>query len=369
MEFVELAINEIRKLYINLEDIDPIKRELEEFLEVFPCTDINFAKRAMFSEEIKSNNLVEGYLDNLEYIDKVVNEANASNSKDQRILNLYNGYRYILENKDINKDNLKELYAILSNRLLIDYDLDCMGDYYREDEVFIYNSSNVLSIPDNGIDYRKVDSHMDKLFDYINSGNDFMSKTDYYIKSQIMHFYFVYIHPYFDVNGRTSRTVSMWYLLNHEIYPYIIFNRGINLAKSLYYKAIVDTRKYGNITIFLKYMMENVKYELEKEYVISMMELEGYDFNMSQRQTLNYILSMNQDINLKTFRDFYNRFNDKKSLRKINDEFIEPLMDMGVIDKGRDTKGYIYDNKYNFMFNIKDEVMDFDKSKIKRLKL
>ena len=132
---------------------------------------------------------------------------------------------------------------------------------------------------------------------------------------------------------------------------------------------LVDTRKYGNITIFLKYMMENVKYEMEREYVISMMELDGYDFNMSQRQTLNYILSMNQDINLKTFRDFYNRFNDKKSLRKINDEFIEPLMDMGVIDKGRDTKGYIYDNKYNFMFNIKDEVMDFDKSKIKRLKL
>lgn len=65
MEFIDLAINEIRKLYINLEDIDPIKRELEEFLEVFPCTDINFAKRAMFSEKIKSNNLVEGYLDNL----------------------------------------------------------------------------------------------------------------------------------------------------------------------------------------------------------------------------------------------------------------------------------------------------------------
>lgn len=61
------------------------------------------------------------------------------------------------------------------------------------------------------------------------------------------------------------------------------------------------------------------------------MEFDGYDFNMSQRQTLNYILSMNQDINLKTFRGFYNRFNDKKSLRKINDEFIEPLMDMELL--------------------------------------
>lgn len=47
---------------------------------------------------------------------------------------------------------------------------------------------------------------------------------------------------------------------------------------------LVDTRKYGNITIFLKYMMENVKDELEKVYVISMMEFDGYDFNMSQRQ-------------------------------------------------------------------------------------
>ena len=49
---------------------------------------------------------------------------------------------------------------------------------------------------------------------------------------------------------------------------------------------LVDTRKYGNITIFLKHMMENVKYELEKEYVISMMELDGYDFDKSKIKRL-----------------------------------------------------------------------------------
>ena len=49
-----------------------------------------------------------------------------------------------------------------------------------------------------------------------------------------MHFYFVYIHPYFDVNGRTSRTLAMWYLLNEEAYPYIIFNRAINNNASNY---------------------------------------------------------------------------------------------------------------------------------------
>mgnify|MGYP003296361204 FL=1 len=76
-----------------------------------------------------------------------------------------------------------------------------------------------------------------------------------------MHFYFVYIHPYFDINGRTSRTVAMWYLLNNSIYPYIIFNRGINFD-STYDKTIRECKDRYEITKFLKYMLINVKKEL-----------------------------------------------------------------------------------------------------------
>ena len=35
---------------------------------------------------------------------------------------------------------------------------------------------------------------MKEFFDYVNNGETFGTATDYFIKSQIMHFYFVYIH-------------------------------------------------------------------------------------------------------------------------------------------------------------------------------
>ena len=61
---------------------------------------------------------------------------------------------------------------------------------------------------------------MKEFFDSDNNGETFGNATDYFIKSQIMHFYFVYIHPYFDINGRTARTTSLWHLLNEKAYPF-----------------------------------------------------------------------------------------------------------------------------------------------------
>ena len=83
---------------------------------------------------------------------------------------------------------------------------------------------------------------MNELFDFINKYSFNSSKTLEFIKSQIIHFQFVNIHLYYDINGRTARTTAMWYLLNKQIYPYIIFNRAISLNKNEYYKLIKNTK-------------------------------------------------------------------------------------------------------------------------------
>lgn len=126
-----------------------------------------------------------------------------------------------------------------------------MGDFYRKGPVYIFYSRNIDAEPDTGIKAEDIEKYMNEYFDYVNSKEKFSCNTEYFIKSQIMHFQLVYIHPYYDINGRTSRTTSMWYLLNNNIYPYIIFNRGISLNKSLYYKIIRDVKKYRNVTFFL----------------------------------------------------------------------------------------------------------------------
>ena len=238
-------------LYLDNDKIFHMKKELEEFLkDEKDMNTLSFSKKVMFSQEIKANNTIEGYLEDLSFIEQVINndESIKDNEKKNRIINLYKGYKYILDGKDINKESLRDLYSILSYSLLEEDDLKNMNEYYRKNDVFIHFSERCDIAPDKGISPIVLDDYMNNLFDYLKNDNDIESMTDYYIKSQIAHFYFVYLHPYYDINGRTSRTVAMWYLLNNSAYPYIIFNRAIHNTKNEYYKEILNCKKNHNIT-------------------------------------------------------------------------------------------------------------------------
>ena len=49
---------------------------------------------------------------------------------------------------------------------------------------------------------------MDGLIDYINQKKEY---EEHLIASHIIHYYLVYLHPYFDYNGRMGRVLSFWY--------------------------------------------------------------------------------------------------------------------------------------------------------------
>ena len=170
--------------------------------------------------------------------------------------NLSIGYNYIIGEKEINKDTLKELYDILSKDLLDEYSVENMGKYYRQKDVFI------LGTLSRGMDASLINDKMDDLFKYINEDND-KDIVETFIKSQIMHYYLVYVHPYFDVNGRTARTLSMWYQLNQNKPELILFNRGVHINKDEYKDSIIKCNK-GNITPFLVFSLNNLKEELKE---------------------------------------------------------------------------------------------------------
>ncbi len=365
--------NNNRYFYINEDMLKEKEEELEEFiLKSGKMNTLSFAKKVLLFNEVQSNNSVEGYYDDIEKIKKVVNEKKIyknSQEKDKlRIINLYEGYRYILDNKDITKETLKELNSILSKGLLDDEDYKNMGEYYRKNPVYIYYSSDVTKRPDMGLDASLIEDKMDELLDFMNNYSFDDTKTMSYLKSQILHFYFVYIHPYYDVNGRTARTTSMWYLLNNNVYPYVIFNRGIQINKNEYYKIIRETKKYSNISLFLKYMMNTVLAELEKEYIMQLIanscskKLETLDY-----QTLHYLLSIKGNITVSDFANMYNRYNDKKKVLKIEEKMILPLIEKDILIKTRETNGHLssFKNNYELAFNFK--YVDYDDNLIKNI--
>ena len=358
---------------INIDILKEIEEELELFLleEDFMNTR-DFSKKVMFNQEIKANNTVEGYNDSVSFIKKVIENASEEQNieKRNRIINLYNGYQYILKGQDITEENVLKLYKILSKDLLEEYDLSHMGEKYRKAPVYILKSGRLDDSMDEGIPYEKIEEYMDSYFEFIDTFKVDDSQTEEFIKSQIMHFYFVYIHPFFDINGRSSRTIAMWYLLNKEVYPYIIFNRGINFDSN--YDRVIGTSKTRlDITEFLKYMLISVKKELEKEYIIHNLDSQSdRQWHTIDYQALNYFLALNGEKTVLDYATTYNRLNTKKNIKTIFENMLLPMIEDETLKITRTTKKNMFDDVPNLVLELnKDKVNEINLEKVKRLKL
>ncbi len=359
MNYINLEYDNHKKIHYSENSLYIYKKDLDKFLEHKQnMKTLKFAKKVMQGQEIKSNNNIEGIKDDIESIETIIkHNTNITSKEKTRIINLYNGYQYILKNKEINKDSLKKLYDILSKDILTEESINTMGKYYRTNSVYILRNNKLDYSFDEGIKKEKITKYMNQFFEYVNS-NQNQKDIDTFIKSQIMHFYFIYVHPYYDVNGRTSRTVSMWYLLNQKKYPYIIFNRAIAFAKEEYEKNIIKSRKAGNITPFLKYMLKEVKKELEKEYVINNIQKNSnISLNRKEEQILEYFLNINGSLSVKNLINLYNVYNPYLEPKKVWEENISPLIEKNILLK----------NDIYLALNKKD--IDIDKKDIKYLNL
>jgi Fic family protein len=353
--------------YYNDEYIKPKIEILEKYINDFkPCQSKSFAIKNLRFNEVHFNNLVEGYNDDINTISSVLKEGTARSEKEQRIINLHNGYNYISKGKTINEDNLKELYDILSKNLLTDDELKTMGAYYRNKTSHIFYSKYIHVPPDTTLDASKIPFLMDNLFDYINTNNEFDMQTDYFIKSMIIHFYFVYIHPYYDVNGRTSRTTSIWYMLNNNIFPFVIFNRSYSNI-SEYYKLIREAKFSYNLTKFLNYNLEKIELELEKEYVISKIS-DFSKLSVAELEIVRNIIGLhNNNKNVLALKIHLHLMGNKLPVSTILNEMLIPLFDKNILLKERETSRKIDGDTYNFTFDLNYNNLDIDSEMVKSL--
>lgn len=374
MERIELPTVKGFNFKFNRDIIMPITKEIEEFIISEPSLKkVKF--KTQIPKDIQSNNIIEGIDDDIEAIKRIINRKliidtsdELSASQTQKVMNLYNGYRYILEKREINKEHLRELYLLISSGLIDPKDQKNMGEYYRQDEVCI---SNLTYFDDRitGVPYRMVEKYVDYLLEYIKTAKA-ENYTDNFVISQIVHFYLVFIHPYFDCNGRTSRTVAMWYLLNKQANAFLNFNRSIPFSKRTYNRSINSSRDTSNITHFVKYMLETEKAQLEKDYLIASIEKStGLDFTDDEYLLLEYFLSNKEEQSLLSLNTTFNRIGDNRfDLDDIKDK-LKPFIESGLIIQTGTTNKHISADEFNPILRLNRDKFDFDDSKITRLNL
>ena len=183
---------------------------------------------------------------------------------EQIIKNMIDGIDFVNKCPDFNEENLYLLYNILSKGCLDEEDKLINGNHYRHDGVEIGGY--------NGCPFGKIKECMDSLFKFIEENKTGKRLSPFL--PHIAHYYVLYIHPYFDYNGRTARMVSYWVslLCNKQMVPTVI-SEAINQTKSQYYSAISETRDADNdLTYFLTYI-----FNISIDYILAYKNIEEID--------------------------------------------------------------------------------------------
>ena len=168
------------------------------------------------------------------------------------------------------------------------YKLD--GKYFRKDTVKVINGlGNTIHIGVNGEE--AIEKNIEDLI-------QFMNKKDipFLIKASISHFFFEYIHPFYDGNGRFGRYLLSLYLAR-KLDILTAFSVSYSISKNLddYYKSFVeveDINNYGEITFFVGNILKTIKNGQEEIIGLlndSIMKL-SYSFEIFEEITKNLIL-------------------------------------------------------------------------------
>lgn len=148
------------------------------------------------------------------------------------VANTYKACMYAY-NHQIEETNIRELWDIIVNDVC--ENRDCAGTLYRDGMVYVGDETKTEHRPAEVEDIPKL---MENLFSFERS-----FELDPLIKSFVFHFYFVYIHPFCDGNGRTARTInsSQLYFAGFPKVRSIAIATAISRNLSGYYKSIRDS--------------------------------------------------------------------------------------------------------------------------------
>ncbi len=184
----------------------------------------------------------------------------------QEVINYRNVMEYIGEwGSGENKKEITEDFILHLHKLTVDKILEPgHAGTYRQTQVVIRNSlsGEVAFRPPEAT---AVPSQVIELLAFVNS----MSGEDIHpvLKSGIVHYEFVRIHPFVDGNGRVARALStlMLFLHGYDIRKFFSLEEYFDKNARLYYESLqsVETNA-GNLTSWLDYFTEGLSIELGK---------------------------------------------------------------------------------------------------------
>lgn len=345
--------NLTKEISNNIEIIDTSATE-DLFKSVPVDLEVSVIADALIDEAFNSS-VIEGAFSTKRRTKEMIEKhLTPSNKSETMIMNNYHALLYILDHLDepLSEDIILSIYRILTRDTL---DEENIVDKYRTDAVYVWDTKS-SKISYTAPSHNQVQDLMNSLITFINSNDNYHPV----IKACIIHFYFVYIHPFFDGNGRTARAISYMYLLQngYKFFKFFSISSVINEEKNRYYDAIENTEIYGSdMTYFIKYyssmivrsiskIKHNFKKEFGKKLIKDTLEKSIIILDKRQLKIVNYFITI--DKNFITIEEYKKKF--KISYETARTDLLE-LETMGFFKKSKSGKKYI------FIFNDLNEII------------
>ena len=274
----------------------------------------------ILSNELYKTNKIEG----IETVKSEIHTSLKDNRKANKKVNKLDGI--IKKYKDIMEKNFKDtqhIDSLSSFRKIYDemfedfeksgnYKLD--GKYFRKDTVKVINGlGKTIHIGINGEE--AIEKNIEDLIQFMN-----IKDIPFLIKASISHFFFEYIHPFYDGNGRFGRYLLSLYLAR-KLDNLTAFSVSYSISRNLddYYKSFVeveDVTNYGEITFFVENILKTIKNGQEMIIELLNDSVMRFKHSMEILDELTKELSEKENIILQIYLQNY-LFNDFAELTNV----------------------------------------------------
>ena len=320
----------------------------------------------ILSNELYKTNKIEGIETVKSEIHSSLKDDRISNKKSNKLDGIIKKYKDIMEN---NFEDTEHIDSLSSFRKIYDemfedfeksgnYKLD--GKYFRKDTVKVINGlGKTIHIGINGEE--AIEKNIESLIEFMN-----IKDIPFLVKASISHFFFEYIHPFYDGNGRFGRYLLSLYLAR-KLDNLTAFSVSYSISRNLddYYKSFVeveDVTNYGEITFFVENILKTIKngqemiIELlndsvmrfkhsmeildeltkelsEKENIILQIYLQNYLFNDFEELTNVELTSIIGDLTQQTINKYTQELEKKGYLVKIEQRPLTYSLSEKITDK------------------------------------
>ncbi len=263
---------------------------------------------AVVDEAVYSSVIEGAFTSREQAVDFIRQNKQPRNKSEQMVKNNYDALTYVLEHleDEISEETILQIAQIVTRSAA-----EVQVNGYRDGAVYVTGREGVVYTPPQA---DAVPEMMRLLVAFIQK-----SELHPLLKACIAHFYFVYIHPFGDGNGRTARALSYMMLLQsgYDFFRYFSISGIVAEERGKYYRSMRNVEDSdGDMTYFIdaysgmlartvEQMEHHLKYHVIAGQKLKELEQNG-TLNERQLKGAKWLLeSSDSSVTVETWRKKY----------------------------------------------------------------